>query len=456
MTYQSIFKSALLGTALALTATPAYAQEAPEPLPGEPSLAARPPVAEFTVAKPIVSQAVIAAFYDTFQPGIVFLDRPDFDVGVTRMLDVLDRSVVEGLEEGPRLAATIRRELEIGIPTEPEQRAALDRLISRAWMSYMATIKAPVPGMLYGDDWVKPKGTQPHEILLTAKAVPDLAQHVADMSNVNYFYDRIRDAEWKRLGERPGAQPDPRVVANLSRARAMPRKGRYVIVDSASQTLWMVENGQPVDSMKVVVGKVSYATPMIASLIHYATFNPYWHVPDHLARGYLADGMLREGKRYAERNGYEMIDSWSYEAEVLDPMSIDWKAVKAGRAKVQARQLPSSINSMGKIKFDFPNPEGIYLHDTPKKEYFDLAARDLSNGCIRLEDAMRLGRWLLREEPVAPNADPEQFVPLPVGTAVYVTYLTATVDEGGQLAFLDDIYSWDPVSGGAQQAQGQR
>ena len=85
-----------------------------------------------------------------------------------------------------------------------------------------------------------------------------------------------------------------------------------------------------------------------------------------------------------------------------------------------------------------------------------MSDRDLSNGCIRLEDAMRLGRWLLREEPVAPNADPEQFVPLPIGTAVYVTYLTGRVDEGGQLAFLGGIYSWDPVAGGAPQAQGQR
>lgn len=451
MTKKIISFAAASAASLAF-ATPALAQDPPDGV----SLAVRPPVEEFSAPRPMVSNEVIAAFYDTFRPGNIWLDRADLDPAVARLLTVLDRSAVDGLAEGPQLAATIRAELAGGIPQDPARKAAVDRLLSRAWMSYVAAIKAPVPGMLYGTDYVKPKGTQPHEVLLTAQAVPDLAQHIQDVATVNYFYDRIRAAEWKRLGEQAGARPDPRVVANLARARAMPRLGRYVLVDSASQTLYMVENGQPVDQMKVVVGKIEFATPMIASMIHYATFNPYWHVPDHLARGYLADGMLREGAKYASRNGYEMIDSWSYEANVLSPMSIDWKAVKAGRAEVRARQLPGPANSMGKIKFDFPNPEGIYLHDTPKKEYFGYSSRDLSNGCIRLEDAMRLGRWLLREEPKAPNADPEQFVALPIGTAVYVTYLTADVRADGQLAFLEDIYKWDPVLGDGPQAQGQR
>lgn len=443
------------GMLLTLSAAPAFAQDAPDPLPGAPSLAAHVPVNELAASRPIVGNEVIAAFYDTFRPGEVWTQRADFDAGVTKLLEVLDRSSVEGLAEGPRLAATIRASLVGGIPEDATQRAALDRLLSRAWMSYVATAKAPVPGMLYGVDYVKPRGTQPHEVLLTAKAVPDLAAYLDSVANVNWFYDRIRDAEWKRLGERPGLAPDPRVVANLARARAMPRMGKYIMVDSAAQTLWMMENGQPVDRMKVVVGKKAYATPLIASMVHYATFNPYWHVPDHLARGYLADGMLREGTKYATRNGYEMIDSWSYEANVIPAGSIDWKGVKSGKVEVRARQLPGPANSMGKIKFDFPNPEGIYLHDTPKKEYFELASRDLSNGCIRLEDAMRLGKWLLKEDPVAPNAEPEQFVQLPEGVPVYVTYLTAHVDENQQLSWLEDIYSWDPV-GGSPTAEGQR
>jgi murein L,D-transpeptidase YcbB/YkuD len=106
---------------------------------------------------------------------------------------------------------------------------------------------------------------------------------------------------------------------------------------------------------------------------------------------------------------------------------------------------------MGKIKFSFDNGEGIFLHDTPAREYFAKPERALSNGCVRLQDAARFGRWLLRREAAAPSALPEQFVPLPVGVPVYLTYLTAQ-ETGGKVTFLKDIYGWD--SGGSFQPLG--
>jgi murein L,D-transpeptidase YcbB/YkuD len=109
---------------------------------------------------------------------------------------------------------------------------------------------------------------------------------------------------------------------------------------------------------------------------------------------------------------------------------------------VLVRQGPGSLNSMGKLKFPFPNPEDIYLHDTPSKELFAKDVRDLSNGCVRLEDAQRLGRWLLGTEPVAPGTDPEMRVQLPKGVPIVLTYLTAQVVDG-KLTYLPDIYGWD-------------
>ena len=106
------------------------------------------------------------------------------------------------------------------------------------------------------------------------------------------------------------------------------------------------------------------------------------------------------------------------------------------------RQAPGPLNSMGKLKFPFPNPEDIYLHDTPDHAKFALAKRNLSNGCVRVEDARRLGRWLLGSEPVAPGTDAETRVQLPRGTPVYLTYITAQVRDG-KLSYLTDIYGWD-------------
>ena len=98
------------------------------------------------------------------------------------------------------------------------------------------------------------------------------------------------------------------------------------------------------------------------------------------------------------------------------------------------------------MKFNFAKPEGIYLHDTPNKALFAQSNRALSNGCIRLEDAKRLGRWLLGREPAGATGAAEEHVSLPQGIPVYVTYLTAQPHIGEQ-ALVRDIYGWDPRSG---------
>jgi len=97
---------------------------------------------------------------------------------------------------------------------------------------------------------------------------------------------------------------------------------------------------------------------------------------------------------------------------------------------------------MGRLKVGFPNAQDIYLHDTPVKTGFSSDDRGLSHGCIRLEDAERLGRWLLGRDPQAQSDAPEQHALLPTPVPIFVTYLTAQV-KNGELAFVDDIYGRD-------------
>jgi murein L,D-transpeptidase YcbB/YkuD len=111
--------------------------------------------------------------------------------------------------------------------------------------------------------------------------------------------------------------------------------------------------------------------------------------------------------------------------------------------KVNLRQRPGPANSMGKMKFMFPNTAGIWLHDTPEKEKIDEAARLQSNGCVRLEDAPRFARWLFNGRPPSPKgARPEQKVDLPQLVPVYITYLTA-VPSGSSIVYFDDFYGKD-------------
>ena len=214
----------------------------------------------------------------------------------------------------------------------------------------------------------------------------------------------------------PGGPSSPAARA------AIPSSGRQVVVDAASARLFMVENGRIVDSMKVIVGKPETATPVIRSTLYYATLNPYWNVPMDLGRSLIAPNVLKLGMSYLRDKGYEVVSGFTGDPRIIDPATVDWRAVAEGRAKVHVRQRPGPANSMGRMKFGFANDDGIYLHDTPKKELFAEAQRNISHGCVRLEDADRLARWLLGRDAPA-TGTPEDHVALPRPVPITIAYL---------------------------------
>ena len=234
------------------------------------------------------------------------------------------------------------------------------------------------------------------------------------------------------LAQTAGSTP-PAIATGLAvplagvpdRAPAVPARGRAVLVDAASARLYMIKDGQVVDSMRVIVGKPDTATPELRSTLWYATLNPYWNVTPELTRTLIAPNVLRLGYSYLERQGYEVVTDFTKDGKVVSPDSVDWHAVAAGKATVLVRQRPGPANSMGEVKFNIPNSDGIYLHDTPRKELFSTDNRNLSHGCVRLEDAPRLARWLLGRDPDAQDAGPEQYVPIPSGVPIVITYLNA-------------------------------
>lgn len=160
-------------------------------------------------------------------------------------------------------------------------------------------------------------------------------------------------------------------------------------------------------------------------MLYWATLNPYWNVPADLARTLIAPNVVEQGRSYLDERGYQVVTGFGEDAQVRDPGDVDWQAVAAGDERIYVRQLPGPANSMGRMKFGFPNNDGIYLHDTPRKALFDEAERDLSNGCVRLEDADRFASWLLGREPQVAGAEPERAVPLPHPVPILITYLDA-------------------------------
>ena len=360
------------------------------------------------------------------------------------LANILRRSAIEGFSRGPQLAAEVDAAIAKAQSGDPAALQAADRVLSVAWIAYVQALHKPTPGMLYGEKWVTPVVPNSFAILGKAFRAPSLTDHIKTISDVNPIYAGLRDAAVTEA-QQPNGGNSARYAANLERVRSIPASGKFVLVDAATARLWMYDNGRPVDSMKVIVGdkaKLGLPTPMIASVIWYATLNPYWHVPDHMAKKIIAKRVLSEGEAYLKKGGYEVVSDWNG-TQALPPSSVDWKGVAAGTVQVKIRQLPGPTNGMGKMKFNFANPEGIYLHDTPNKALFAQSNRALSNGCIRLEDAKRLGRWLMGREPVAATAGAEQHVSLPQGIPVFVTYLTAQPHIGEQ-ALVRDVYGWDP------------
>jgi murein L,D-transpeptidase YcbB/YkuD len=260
----------------------------------------------------------------------------------------------------------------------------------------------------------------------------------------NLPVDGIAGARTIAALNRGAAHYERLIALNIERARALPANlgRRFVLVDAADARLFMYEDGRPVDSMRVIVGKPESQTPMMASQIRYAVLNPYWNVPDDLVRSRIAPNVLREGLSYLQQRGYEILSGWADDAPEVDPASVDWAAVAAGRERLRVRQRPGDGNMMGEIKFRMPNELGIYLHDTPDRALFDAADRRLSSGCVRLEDAGRLSRWLFGRRVAASTPAPEQRVDLPNPVPVYITYFTAAPSEQG-IAFRDDIYGRD-------------
>ena len=214
----------------------------------------------------------------------------------------------------------------------------------------------------------------------------------------------------------------PQFYVDTIAGAQIPRNGRFVLVDANSARLYMLEDGHVRDSMKVIVGKPETPTPELKSVLNYETINPYWHVTSELARTIIAPRVLKDGQEYLARQGYEVVSSFANDAEVIPPESVDWKAVAAGEARILVRQLPGPANSLGQFKFDLPHSDGIYLHDTPRKELFAQDQRNLSHGCVRLEDAPRLARWLLGKDPPAAST-PEEHILLPKPVPITISYL---------------------------------
>jgi murein L,D-transpeptidase YcbB/YkuD len=388
--------------------------------------------------------AAIAEFYRS-RGGAPLWFAPGSGDAAQQLLILLTTARTDRLNPNRYNVKAVARAIQAAPRGGPDAVRRAEMTLSQAFVAFARDVhRDPGVGVIYVDSELKPAPPSARALLNQAAAARGLSDFIQNSGWMNPIYGKLRLALTSRLYR---SEHERQLLAlNLERARALgPATGRYVIVNAPAARLYMYENGQVVDSMRVVAGRPDpiAQTPMMNAFIRYVALNPYWNSPPDITSKRLAPTILKEGRAYFKKRGYEVLSDWTEHAHAIDPMSIDWRAVAAGRVEVRMRQKPGPANSMGRMKFMFPNAQGIWLHDTPEQEKIDEAARLQSNGCVRLEDAPRFARWLFNGRPPKPQgARPEQKVNLPSPVPVYLTYLTA-VPSGTSIVYFDDFYGKD-------------
>lgn len=359
------------------------------------------------------------------------------------LLRQIETADLDGVKVKSLKPGNLRDALDSARPGDAAGLAKAELAASQAYVRFVQALrKAPHAPMIYETQALAPVVPTPGAALQRAASAQSLLGYLQAMGWMHPFYAPLRAA----LGSPAYSAEQRRIVQlNLDRVRALPpiAQGRWVMVDAASARLWMYDGTKLAGTMKVVVGKPETQTPAMAGFLRYAIVNPYWNLPDDLMPSRITEKVLAHGPGYLAASGYQVLASWDDDAPVLDPAKIDWQAVAAGQQAVRARQLPGPANFMGAVKFMFPNEQGIYLHDTPERDLLAKDPRFFSNGCVRLEAAARLGRWLFGK-PLPRSRQPERRVELPVPVPIYITYLTAA-PEGAIIRFRPDAYGRDAV-----------
>lgn len=222
------------------------------------------------------------------------------------------------------------------------------------------------------------------------------------------------------------------ILINMDRMRWMPQEpaGKLMLVNIPEFTLHVYDGKSKVFDMAVVVGKEGHNTTTFSDKLTTIVFSPYWNIPESIVKNEVLPGIARNAS-YLDNHNMEQYGGTSDEPLI--------------------RQKPGTENSLGQVKFLFPNSFNIYFHDTPAKSLFSRDQRAYSHGCIRLSEPAKLADYLLKDNPQwtpekideAMNSGDEKYVSVGKPVPVFITYYTTWVNNDGVLNVRADIYGHD-------------
>jgi murein L,D-transpeptidase YcbB/YkuD len=219
-----------------------------------------------------------------------------------------------------------------------------------------------------------------------------------------------------------------------------------VAVNIAGFRVFLLQDGEMTWSARAMVGKTYRQTPVFRGDMTYLEFNPTWTVPPGILRNDILP-KIKKDPDYLSNHNMRVIDQ---DGASIDPADVDWQSFR-GSIPYKIRQDPGPDNALGTVKFIFPNPHLVFIHDTPHRALYDKRERAFSSGCIRIEDPLRLAELVLNDPQNHSRGQLEAIVSsgatrrvsLKQEFPVLIVYLTASIDENNNVRFYKDIYDRD-------------
>jgi murein L,D-transpeptidase YcbB/YkuD len=383
------------------------------------------------------------------------------------MVGAISGAAADGLDprryDGPALDSVMRALASPGAPADVA--AELDRHLSESALAFVRDLRLGrepgrrVPDAEWPDAWDADvalvdaiRGDSVARMIDAAR--PPFSQYRALMRVLAQYRTLAAGPADSTRDSVPIGTRVRQIELAMERLRRLPRiQGqRFIVVNVPAYTVLAFDSagdsGVPALQARVIVGgAVGRQTPTMFERVRFVEFRPYWNVPPSILREEILPQLARS-PGYLRARDMEIVGAGE---RVLGDVATPALVADLARGAARVRQRPGGRNALGLVKLVFPNPSNVYLHGTPTPELFALTRRDLSHGCIRVEDPASLAEWVLREEPGWDADAVERAMKGPATRRVTVThpvpififYTTAIVRADGTVQFYDDVYDLD-------------
>jgi L,D-transpeptidase YcbB len=260
-----------------------------------------------------------------------------------------------------------------------------------------------------------------------------------------YLATTTKGAKGKRAGG--DSVEAKRLLANMEQWRWMPADlGQFYVWNNVPEyTQRVVKSGDVIQSERIVAGELGKQTPIFSRPMRRVTFKPTWKVPDSIKAKELWPNLLRGGS---------LMTSWALQVQTKDGQIVDWRKIDWSKTDIlnyDVIQVTGPKNVLGKVKFSFPNPHTVFMHDTLERDkyLFNIGQRTFSHGCMRVRNPMKLAEallahdkgWTPQQVNEAYSAGPlNNEIALDQKIPVHTTYFTAWVGADGKVQTARDSY----------------